>query len=77
MLEIPLVMRHMIPIACITDVNEVIGDSIVFAKVFPCADIHSPVHLSGIRTDDLPINPFGYGNGQLRLPRSRWPKDNQ
>ena len=57
--EVALIFIQVIFISRFTDVYKVIGDCVpvygVFVYVFPCADIHVPIYLSRVGTDDFSL----------------------
>ena len=73
-----LILKYVIFIAGLADIDQVIGDlfsiHVVIGQILTRPDIHRTIDLPGISADDLRIQLGGESGGEGRLSGSRRPR---
>ena len=76
--KVALVFKHIVFGARFGNVNQMIGNVLSFdhiiVKVFPCTNIHAPIHLSAVGTDDFSSDVSSQCGSQCSLSAGRWAK---
>src|SRR5690606_2627397 len=76
LVKILTVLADMIGIARLPDIDKEVRNPAVITEVLSGADVHPPVHLPGIGTDNYAVELPGHVYGQPGFSRGRRPKNN-